>query len=336
MKIGKVLQGVLTTPPPASPATGATDAVSLAVEVERLGTSNLDELGPQAFALFAHSFPNPDEREPVEDIVQRIKRYELAGPDADGGEFHSHVFLNAKRQVLAYSQGSVMPCGKDGLCYFWQYGCVADGDFTQKHYSFPTGARNQGLSKWMHWVNTETLGCCAARKGLKSLDLEVWETEQLGLGANELEVKYAATRLQIHTKSGARVLLGLKKDGKTFVNPYVQSRLSPESDPIVLHLLVRQKTASMEIGMDAAKAIVLRGLVENFRREGFPKQDVDEVELEMQNRFAECDKIVLLSFHELPTAFELARTDKLFESQLVKLYQCHSLREAELQYASYH
>ncbi|KAH9252916.1 hypothetical protein BASA81_009072 [Batrachochytrium salamandrivorans] len=335
MKIGKVLKGVITTSPPPVSAIGAVDTLSLVVEIERLGTSNLGEFGSQAFALFEHSFPNPDEREPVEDIVERIKRYELTGPDADGAEFHSHVFLNANRQVLAYSQGSIMPCGKDGLCYFWQYGCVADEDFTQKHYSIPVGARSQGLSKWMHWVNTETLRCRATTQGLKSLDLEVWETEQLGLGANELEVKYTATRLQIHTKSGARVLLGLKKDGRTFVNPYVQARLSPDSDPIVLHLLVRQNV-SKEITMDTAKAIVLRGLVENFRREGFRKQDVDEVEVEMQNRFAECDKILLLSFHELPNAFQLAQTDKLFESQLIKLYNCNSLQEAELRYKSYH
>ena len=81
--------------------------------IERLHPSNLAAYREKAFELFAHSFPNPDEREPVEDIIERIERYaQQGGPDADGGEFHAHVFIDRENRVIGYSQGSVMPCGK--------------------------------------------------------------------------------------------------------------------------------------------------------------------------------------------------------------------------------
>ena len=79
--------------------------------IERLDEFNLERFSSKAFELFVHSFPNPDEREPVEDIVQRIIRYSKQGPDADGGEFHAHVFLDVENRIVGYSQGSIMPCG---------------------------------------------------------------------------------------------------------------------------------------------------------------------------------------------------------------------------------
>jgi len=87
----------------------------LVSSIERLSPSTLDTLGPKAFELYEHSFPNPDEREPITDIIARIQRYASTGPDPDGGDFHAHVFLDPAKRVIAYSQGSVMPCGKASL-----------------------------------------------------------------------------------------------------------------------------------------------------------------------------------------------------------------------------
>ena len=112
VELGEALGAILGTDRLLDPFTAEPISHVLVASIERLSPKSLPSLGPKAFELYEHSFPNPDEREPIEEIIDRIKRYATSGPDADGGDFHSHVFLDDQGRVIAYSQGSVMPCGK--------------------------------------------------------------------------------------------------------------------------------------------------------------------------------------------------------------------------------
>ena len=106
IKLGPVLQRTL------GESSLTVSGGSIIVLIERLDGKNLDVYGPKAFELYVHSFPSADEREPVDDIRERIIRYSTNGADADGGEFHAHVFMDKQGRILGYSQGSIMPCGK--------------------------------------------------------------------------------------------------------------------------------------------------------------------------------------------------------------------------------
>lgn len=129
----------------------------------RLGS--ITSFRPQdAFLLYEHCFPNPDEREPIGDIKDRLKTYDKGG-EADGANFHAHAFTDKEGDVIAYSQGSTVP-SSEGLFFYWQYGCVADADYMKSAYGKDTNPRQHGVMNTIHAVNGGTLLAAADRGSL--------------------------------------------------------------------------------------------------------------------------------------------------------------------------
>jgi hypothetical protein len=284
----------------------------------------------EAFQLYEHCFPNPDEREPIEDIKARLKTYDK-GPDADGGCFHAQGFADRDGHVVAYAQGSTVPSA-EGLFYYWQYGCVADRDYMKETYGKDVNPREHGVLNTIHAVNAATLQATCDKVGQPAIGL-MWESEPRGLGEDRESIRFTDKRLSIHNRAGGRVMMGKTADGE-LVNLHLQPRLTKDSAPIALHVMFRP--LSYEEG-DEAKAGMMKksdaesmmmGWIENFRREGFDPIDVKEAEDEIKKRFARCAEIVLLPASEVPDAVTLAKTDPILEEQLLKMYDVSSLEQA--------
>lgn len=288
----------------------------------------------EAFRLYEHCFPNPDEREPIQDIKDRVKQY-AEHPSEDGGNFHVHVFADADRAVIGYSQGSVVPADA-GLFYYWQYGCVADRQYMKDNYGKDTNPREQGVLNTIHGVNAATLAAAAEQHGKPALGM-VWESEPRGLGDDAASIKFTDTRLAVHNRAGGRVMMGVDDDG-ALVNLHLQPRLTADSEPIALHMMYRPlKYAEGEESQRGAlkksdAESLMSAWVDNFRREGFAPKDVDEADAEIRARFARCSKIVLLPASEVPDAVTLAKTDPILEKQLLEMYGVATLADARKVY----
>ena len=95
---------------------------SIVCSVEKLSSKTSEATKEQGFKLYEHSFPNPDEREPIDEIFKRVEKYEKKEDD-DGGCFFVHLFKDKHGNVIAYNQGSVVPTlNGQFLFFFWQYG----------------------------------------------------------------------------------------------------------------------------------------------------------------------------------------------------------------------
>jgi hypothetical protein len=287
-----------------------------------------------AFRLYEHCFPNDDEREPIEDIKDRIKQYEGLSPP-DGADFHAHVFADKEGAVVGYAQGSTVPCDA-GLFYYWQYGCVADRDYMKEHYGKDVNPREQGVLNTIHGVNAATLQATADRTGKPALAM-LWEAEPRGLGHDGPSIRYTDLRLSIHNRAGGRVMIGVTADGE-YVNLHLQPRLTADSEPIALHMMHRslkyepgEEKKRGELDKSTAEAMML-GWIENFRREKFPEKDVQEAENEIRRRFARCEKILLLPADEVPDVVALAKTDRILRKQIFKMYAVDNLADARRVY----
>lgn len=314
-------------------------SASIVATVERL-PSRIDSVTgfqvKDAFRLYRHCFPNPDEREPISEIRKRIKHYKNPLTD-DGAMFHSHVFADRDGAVVGYSQGSTVP-SEAGLFYYWQYGCVADREYMKRHYGKDVNPREQGVLNTIHGVNAATLAANAAHARRPALGL-MWESEPRGLGDDAASIRFTDTRLSIHTRAGGRVMMGVTQDGE-LVNLHLQPRLTPESEPIALHIMYRplkyeegDEAQRGEMKKSDAEAMMM-GWIDNFRREGFAKKDVQEAEDEIRRRLARCTEVVLLPADQVPDVVTLAGTDPILKKQVLKLYQVGTLDEARAFYDS--
>jgi hypothetical protein len=288
----------------------------------------------RAFELYEYLFPNPDEREPTKDILARLKDYRT-GAKSNGAGFFSIGISDKEGDVIAYTQGSTVPSEK-GLFFYWQYGGVADRRFMQERYDKDTNPRERGVLNIIQGVNTALLKATAKKVGRPALGT-IWESEPKGLGANAEDIRFTARRLAIHNRTGGRVMMGVARDGR-LINLHLQPRLTPESEPIALHMMFRplsfeegseEKTSEMT---KADVASMLKGWIDNFRLEGFREKDVAEAEQEIERRLAASEKIVLLPASELPDVVTLAKDDPILKKQILQMYEVHDLDEARAFY----
>lgn len=289
----------------------------------------------QAFKLYEYAFPNPDEREPTQDIKDRLKTYDK-GAQADGGGFFSLAIADKDRHVIGYTQGSTVPSDR-GLFFYWQYGCVADQEFMKKSYGVDSNPREHGILNTIHGANAATLVATAKESKQPALGM-IWESEPRGLGEDAESIKFTDKRLQIHNQAGGRVMMGMTAEGE-LVNLHLQPRLTADSEPIALHMMFRplkyKEGDEMKRG-EMPKAdgeSMLLAWVDNFRREGFAEKDVAEAEAEIRSRLARTEKIVLLPANEVPDAVTLAKTDTILEKQLLDMYGVKDLGAAREFYA---
>jgi len=229
---------------------------------------------------------------------------------------------------------------------------VADDDFLSRAYpgtAHQEGARGKGVSKLIHMVNEATLRAASDRTGLAPLG-EIWECEQKGFGCDREEIRFSADRLTIHNRSGGRVIMGQTAATTTtspssprlFVNLHLQPRLSKDSAPIALHLMFRSLRQDEEdptrsvgtMSRELAEDIILNGFLDNFIKEGFDEDDVEEARKELRARFSRLQSVVLLPACEVPDAVQIAATDELFRRQLFELYKVESLEDARKVYNS--
>lgn len=296
--------------------------------------------------LYRWLFPNMDEQEPwYIAIVSRLKEMlhintsrELRRKYGDS-RFHAVVGVS-KGDVVGYTQFSTMPLDSGGTVVFWQYGGVANREFMQKQYGRTEdvgreGFRQEGVASafyaFRHGIAEED----ARRMGRKGCDGTILECELLGMGVTQEEIAFTKTRLHIHRQMGAKAMMIEMEDGR-LLTAHLQPRLSPTSQPILLHMLFRPKNFNPAKGkeieiMDTGLARdVVMSFIDNFDREGFDKKDVQAAREEMQRRFAGAKRVLLMPPEKLPDIIAMAKMDPLLRSQVIRDYGSMEAHEARV------
>lgn len=287
-----------------------------------------------AFKLYRYLFPNKDEREETSVIKDRLKVYDQGAlPSGEG--FFALGITDKKNNVIAYTQGSTVPCDQ-GVFYYWQYGGVADANYMKKNYGRDVNPREHGVLNVIHAANAATLSAAATTAGKPALGM-IWESEPRGLGETSSDIQFTAKRLEIHNRAGGRVMMGMTKEGE-LVNLHLQPSLGEGKDPIALHMMYRplayEEGEEMKRGEmkkeDAAS--MLAAWTNNFRVEGFAEKDVAAAEAEMKTRMDGCAKILLLPASEVPDVVTLAKNDEILERQVLAAYGVKDLSGARAFY----
>ena len=321
----------------------ATEAADKFMEMKRPGEKkNFDS--KDARDLYRYLFPNKDEAESWSGaIVPRLK--EMAHLESSAslqkkyGESRFHAIVaTSKKDVVGYTQFSTMPLEDGNVVVFWQYGGLADKAFMQKQYGRNENFREEGVGSAFYVFRHGIAADDAARMGRKGVAGTILEAEFIGQADNDSDIRFTKTRLHIHRQMGAKAIMLEMEDG-SLLTAHMQPRLSPTSNPILLHMCFRPLRFSEEEGKkttvmdkELAKSLVM-SYIDNFDREGFAPKDVQDARQILLDRFAKAKRVVLLPPENLPNIVELARMDPLLKKQVVNDYGSMEAQEAKIRKA---
>lgn len=295
--------------------------------------------------LYRYLFPNRDEAEPwYVAIITRLREMIGLGSSRElqkkygDSRFHA-ITAVSKGDVVGYTQFSTMPLEGGRVVVFWQYGGVADREFMQTQYGRQESFREEGIGSAFYVFRHGIAAQDAERMGYKNgVAGTILEAEFIGQADNESDMRFTKTRLHIHRQMGAKAIMLEMEDG-SLLTAHMQPRLSPTSSPILLHMCFRplrydeaegRKTTEMDKGL--ARSLIM-SYIDNFDREGFDPNDVQEARQILQERFARAKRVLLVPPENLPNLCELARMDPLLRKQVERDYGSVEAQEARIKKA---
>lgn len=318
---------------------------------EMKSPSGKAEFNPKdARDLYRYLFPNKDEAEGWYSAIEpRIK--EMARLDRDPevaekfGDSRFHAITatskgkNGESNVVGYTQFSTMPLEDGSVVVFWQYGGVADKQFMKNQYGRNENFRQEGIGSAFYAFRHGIADGDAKKMGYTGgVAGTILEAEFIGQADNEDDIRFTKTRLHIHRQMGAKAMILEMEDG-SWVTAHMQPRLSPTSNPILLHMCFRplkydenEGKKTTEMSKAQAKALVM-SYIDNFNREGFDPKDVEEARQILKDRFARAKRVLLVPPENLPNLVEMARMDPLLKKQVENDYGSLETQEKKIKAA---
>lgn len=293
-------------------------------EVDLLGKNPAEQtpniLG-DALELYDNLFPNIDEREENSLITKRLGDKEMRR--GKNGCYDVIVGRDKQGHVITIHNFSTIPLkGSDEAITFLQYTGVADDEFMRKEHGEAYGNRGQGIMT----LNYAAMGKQADENAKVVLDRPkghkgtILESEYIGQGATDEDIRFTEQRLKIHNQSGAKAIMLKMKDG-SMISPHLQPSLGEGAKAIKLLLLFRPAKYDEkrlgeidDVDLQEAKRLVM-AFVDNFDTEGFDAVEVQKARETVQGWFDNAQGAVLYPPSKLPTVTELAAQDPFLAAQ---------------------
>ncbi|MEM4706977.1 MAG: hypothetical protein QXL47_00005, partial [Candidatus Anstonellales archaeon] len=291
--------------------------------------------------LYEYLFPNADEREEWEVIIERLNNMlnlqsskKLKEQYGDC-RFYVSVMVD-KGKVIAYSQFTTLPLDEDKLIVYWEYAGIADKDFMNKKYkSKENYFRDPMIIKqgydYVLWIASENAKKMNRRGGVAGIIMEAEMIGQVpplekGQKPNKEDIVFTKLRLQIHNFYGGMRIVMIEKNDGTLINPHIQPSLGAGKKPIQLHLLYRpmflepgQSKKREEIDAQLAKKLITAYL-DYLGSEESVHESAEEVRRIVNERFKVAARVVLIPPDEIPNIIELAKNDPLLKQQIDEHY----------------
>jgi len=284
--------------------------------------TNADKKGEafkQGMQLYETLFPNKDERESTKDITDRLKK--------DDGTYHVLIAVDkGEKNVIGYNAFSTVPLADKKVMVYWQYGGVADNKYMQKRARPDDNFRRQGIGTDFYVIRHGLAAQDAQKMGHKNGVVgTILEAEFPGQGETASDIAYTASRLDIHNKNGAKIMLAKMADG-SLMSLHMQPKLDEDSNPLMLLMLFRplnytDQEAKTTTTMDkkTARSIIM-SWIGNFDKEEFDPKDVDYARQILKTRLDKAVEILLVPPSEVPTMTEMAKSDPVLREQIIRDY----------------
>ena len=253
----------------------------------------------------------------------------------DSRFFHLAI-TDPSDHVIAQSQFSVTPVGQDGIAVYLQYIIVVDAPTLSLLYPAvyshsPLELRNRGLATLFYALQFTLAQAHGKRLNRTRLIGTFCESEMKGQASDPVQIKFTYNRLIAHSRSGAKIMMLVRKADGRLWTPHCQPRLSAGQRRIILHLLVNFAPSTLRHTSDTVRrneelnteeeellqaSRIVDAYLDNFLYENFDAKEVEDVRRFVRKRFEQSKSVVYLDAEQLPSMCELAEVDSDLKLQI--------------------
>ncbi|MDO8553790.1 MAG: hypothetical protein Q7S22_03205 [Candidatus Micrarchaeota archaeon] len=280
--------------------------------------------------LYGNSFPNPDERSPWSAMIGSVGDMNHIDHSAKLQakyrhlRYHDVVALKG-RAVAGFTSFATMPLESGKSVVYDLYTGVADRLFMLGTYGIDTEFRSRGIAHYFYVLRHGMAEEDGRKLGYSSeVAGTMLESEMIGQANDEQSIRNTRTRLQIHQRMGALVLM-IDAGSDCWITPHLQPKLSDDSNPLLMHLLFRRLQADgvhlnhiCEIDRELATSF-LRAYIYSFEHQS-TTTEIDEMRSNTDSRLAAGKRFILVPPDKLPDMVTLASNDPLLREQIERDY----------------
>jgi hypothetical protein len=285
-------------------------------------------------SLYRYCFPKPDEQSPWSSMIGTVSDMARIDSGTEGSEqlrrtygllrYRDMVALSDKR-VVGFTSFVTMPLCSENAVVYSLYSGIADQAFMGSRYGRQENFRGRGLVNLFmllrHGIaedDARTLGYARNVAGT------MMDASFIGQANNDREIRETRTRLEIYRHLGALVLM-LDAGSGCLVTPCFQPALAEESNPLLMHLLFRERQVNparlarvTEVGLEMARNLA-RAYASSYDWQSTP-EEIDKMRGFMDTRFASAKRAVLVPPEHLLDIAALASMDPLLKAQVERDY----------------
>lgn len=284
-------------------------------------------------ALYEHCFPNPDEQSPWSEMKGTISDMARIDKAVKGSaklqkkykalRYHDVVVLSEK-DVIGFTSFATIPLDSENTVVYGLYAGVADPAFMKKQYG---GGRyligNDIISRLYVLAHGLAQEDAMKRVYAKNVAGTFMESEFIGQANDEQGIRETKARLRMHSSHGALTMM--LDTGNGLITPCVQPALSDDSNPLLMHLLFRERMINPD-RLDRITEIDLRTAMNLMRSHAYSyewqstESEIVQMHRTIDQRIGAAKRAILVPPRELPNIVELARMDPMLMAQVERDY----------------
>lgn len=191
------------------------------------------------------------------------------------------------------------------------------------YFTSPIELRNRGFANLFYALQLILVRAHGEALNRRHLLGIFGESEMKGQAHDPVGIRFTYARLKAHIKTGAKIMMLVRKEDGKLWTPHCQPRLSSDQRRTILHLVVNfanvpgetRKSQTEEEAMELARQIV-HTYLDNFLYEKFDTEEVEDVRKFIEKRFQLSISVAYLDDGEIPDMCELAESDQDLKAQI--------------------
>ncbi|MFH0885408.1 MAG: hypothetical protein V1861_06895 [Candidatus Micrarchaeota archaeon] len=276
-------------------------------------------------SLYAHLFPNPNERIPWDRLVEAMGQHDGAQwKEIARLGFHARMHaLAALREgrVVGISFFKSMRMDCQGYLTGLMYSGVADRAYAKAAYGIDRVFRGAGITDAFYLLSHGITLEDAESDGRKNVFGTIGDCELIGQGLSKEHIRFTKMRLDIHARHGLLPVMFETGPG-CWVTPVVQPSLGNGRVPLVMHMLFKPFSPGFHV--EEGMLELDRELVGKLVRAYIRSYDSLENEPEaiafardaMITRLEAARRMMIMHPDALPDIGTLAGADPLLRAQI--------------------
>jgi hypothetical protein len=285
-------------------------------------------------ALYRYCFPEPDEQSPWSSMAGTFSDMARIDSGTEGSDMlrktygmlrYRDVVALSGRQVVGFTSFVTMPLDSGNAVVYSLYSGTADQAFMITQYGRLDNFRGKGLASLFMLVKHGMAEEDARKLGYAgSVAGTMMDASFIGQADSETGIRETKTRLEINQRLGALALM-LDAGSGCWVTPCFQPALSEHSNPILMHLLFRERQANperlggiSEIDLGLARNLAA-AYASTYAWQSTP-DEISEMDGFVDSRFAAAKRAILVPVEHLPDITALASADPMLRDQVERDY----------------